>query len=91
MDAHPRAARRDGATVLLTTHYLDEADALWDRIMIIDHGKIVASGTPDELKRRISGDIVTFELDDAANARPSAARARGPKCATSVPVEAACA
>ena len=56
------------ATILLTTHYLDEADALCDRIFIIDHGKIVASGTPAELKRRISGDLVTFEVEDVARA-----------------------
>jgi ABC-2 type transport system ATP-binding protein len=66
---HIRALRdrRDG-TILLTTHYLEEADALCDRIMIIDAGKIVASGTPAELKRRISGDLVTFEVDDVARA-----------------------
>jgi ABC-2 type transport system ATP-binding protein len=67
--AHIRALRdrRDG-TILLTTHYLEEADALCDRIMIMDGGKIVASGTPAELKRRISGDLVTFEVDDVARA-----------------------
>jgi ABC-2 type transport system ATP-binding protein len=54
------------ATILLTTHYLDEADALCDRILIIDHGTIVAAGTPAELKRRISGDLVTFELANEA-------------------------
>ncbi len=59
---------RAGATILMTTHYLDEADALCDRIMIIDHGKIVASGSPAELKRQISGDLVTFEVDDIAKA-----------------------
>jgi len=59
---------RDKVTILLTTHYLEEADALCDRILIIDAGKIVASGTPDELKRRISGDLVTFEVDDTARA-----------------------
>jgi ABC-2 type transport system ATP-binding protein len=66
---HIRALRdrRDG-TILLTTHYLEEADALCDRILIIDAGKIVASGTPAELKRRISGDLVTFEVDDVARA-----------------------
>jgi len=64
---HIRGLRdREGATVFLTTHYLDEADALCDRILIIDHGSIVASGTPDELKRRISGDVVTLALDDRA-------------------------
>jgi ABC-2 type transport system ATP-binding protein len=66
---HIRALRdRNRVTILLTTHYLDEADALCDRIMIIDHGKIVAVGTPGELKRRIAGDLVTFELDDTARA-----------------------
>ncbi len=64
---HIRGLRdREGATVFLTTHYLDEADALCDRILIIDHGSIVASGTPDELKRRISGDVVTLSLDGSA-------------------------
>jgi ABC-2 type transport system ATP-binding protein len=48
-----------GTTVFLTTHYLEEADVLCDRVFIIDHGVIVADGTPDELKRRISGDVVT--------------------------------
>ena len=67
--SHIRALRdrRDG-TILLTTHYLEEADALCDRILIIDAGKIVAAGTPAELKRRISGDLVTFEVDDTARA-----------------------
>jgi ABC-2 type transport system ATP-binding protein len=67
---HIRALRdqRDG-TILLTTHYLEEADALCDRILIIDAGRIVASGTPAELKRRISGDLVTFEVDDVARAQ----------------------
>jgi len=64
---HIRALRdrRDG-TILLTTHYLEEADALCDRILIMDAGKVVARGTPAELKRRISGDLVTFEVDDVA-------------------------
>ena len=51
-----------GTTVFLTTHYLDEADALCDRIAIIDHGRIVAQGTPEELKRAIAGDVVTFTV-----------------------------
>src|SRR6202158_4153941 len=51
-----------GTTVFLTTHYLDEADALCDRIAIIDYGKIVAEGTPEELKREIAGDIVTLSV-----------------------------
>jgi ABC-2 type transport system ATP-binding protein len=49
-----------GTTVFLTTHYLDEADALCDRISIIDYGKIVAEGTPEALKREVAGDVVTL-------------------------------
>ncbi len=63
---HIRRLRRGGqATVFLTTHYLEEADALCDRILVIDHGRIVAEGTPDELKRRISGDVVTIDIAGA--------------------------
>ncbi|WP_238011079.1 ATP-binding cassette domain-containing protein [Dactylosporangium sp. AC04546] len=65
-----RRLRAEGMTVFITTHYLDEADALCDRIAIIDHGEIVAEGTPDALKREISGDVVTVgvpaELADKA-------------------------
>jgi ABC-2 type transport system ATP-binding protein len=61
-----RRLRDEGMTVFITTHYLDEADALCDRISIMDHGEIVASGTPAELKREISGDIVRVGLPVAA-------------------------
>ena len=61
---HVRRLRADrGATVFLSTHYLDEADALCDRILIIDQGRIIGEGTPSELKRRLSGDVVTVEID----------------------------
>jgi ABC-2 type transport system ATP-binding protein len=60
---HVRRLRAEQATtVFLTTHYLDEADALCDRILIIDHGRIVAEGTPAELKRRVAGDVVVAEV-----------------------------
>jgi len=55
-----------GTTLFLTTHYLDEADALCDRILVIDSGRIVAEGTPDELKRRVSGDLVVVGATEPA-------------------------
>ncbi len=58
-----RKLRDSGTTVFLTTHYLDEADALCDRLCIIDGGKIVAEGTPDALKHEVAGDVVTVGLD----------------------------
>ena len=63
-----RLLRDGGATIFLTTHYLEEADALCDRLAIIDHGRIVAEGTPIELKRQIAGDVVTFGLDASSDA-----------------------
>jgi ABC-2 type transport system ATP-binding protein len=60
-----RRLRDAGTTVFLTTHYLDEADALCDRLAIIDHGAIVAEGTPLELKRRVAGDVITIGVDGA--------------------------
>ena len=54
-----------GTTVFLTTHYLEEADALADRLAIIDHGEIVAEGTADELKRQVAGDVVTIVVNGA--------------------------
>jgi ABC-2 type transport system ATP-binding protein len=63
---HIRRLRSDlSTTVFLTTHYLDEADALCDRLFVIDNGIIVAVGTPDELKRRVSGDVVTLSVGAA--------------------------
>src|SRR3954447_14696912 len=55
---------RRGATVFLTTHYLDEADALSDRILIIDQGRIVAADTSDNLKAQVAGDLVDLEVAD---------------------------
>jgi ABC-2 type transport system ATP-binding protein len=59
-----RRMKQNGTTVFVTTHYMDEADALCDQLAIIDHGEIVVEGTPDALKRQISGDIVKVGLPD---------------------------
>ena len=59
---HIRALRERGATVFLTTHYLEEADVLCDRLMIMDHGQIVAEGTPRALKQQVAGDAIVISL-----------------------------
>ena len=68
-----RLAGGEGMTVLLTTHYLEEADRLASRLAIVDRGRVVTSGTPDELKGELRGDAVQVELpalrDDAEAAR----------------------
>ncbi|MGW4421230.1 ATP-binding cassette domain-containing protein [Streptosporangium sp. NPDC004631] len=64
-----RALRDQGTSVLLTTHYLDEADALCDRLVIIDNGMVVAEGTAEDLKKEVAGDVVTLRLDDLASAQ----------------------
>jgi ABC-2 type transport system ATP-binding protein len=61
-----RLAGDEQMTVLLTTHYLDEADHLADRLAIVDAGRIVVEGTPEELKSELRGDTVHVELEDAA-------------------------
>jgi ABC-2 type transport system ATP-binding protein len=65
-----RSLAADGITIFLTTQYLDEADHLADRIAVLDQGRIVATGTPGELKRRIPGGHIRleFDSDDAAEA-----------------------
>jgi ABC transporter DrrB family efflux protein len=59
-----RDLRRDGTTILLTTQYLEEADQLADEIAVIDHGRVIAEGTGNELKDRVGGQILEVELND---------------------------
>jgi ABC-2 type transport system ATP-binding protein len=58
-------ARQEGITILLTTHYLEEADRLARRLAIIDRGRVVAAGSPEELKSRMGSDTIVVELRDA--------------------------
>ncbi|MGE4375320.1 MAG: ATP-binding cassette domain-containing protein [Methanoculleus sp.] len=64
-----RQVNEAGTTIFMTTHYMEEADMLSDRISIMDHGRIVISGTPDELKNTLGEDVVYLETRDDSGAR----------------------
>src|SRR5204863_6759400 len=65
-DEISRLASDQGLTILLTTHYLEEADRLASRLAIVDRGLVVASGTPEELKSELRGDALVVELTEAS-------------------------
>jgi ABC-2 type transport system ATP-binding protein len=84
-----RALRRQDITVVLTTHYMEEADALCDRVAIIDHGKILVEDTPAALKASVGGDkLYDLRLPPGADGERLAARMRGLHGVTGVePIE----
>jgi ABC-2 type transport system ATP-binding protein len=63
---------RQGTTVVLTTQYLEEADRLADRVVLVDRGRVSAEGTADELKARVGGERLVLAVDDVATARAAA-------------------
>ena len=63
--AYLRDLVNEGATILLTTQYLEEADQLASDVVVIDHGAVIATGTPTELKQRLAGDVLDVTVDDA--------------------------
>jgi ABC-2 type transport system ATP-binding protein len=68
-----RRINEQGTTIFLTTQYLEEADELCDRLSVILDGEIVATGSPDELKHRVGGEILDIDLDDGGDERQRAA------------------
>lgn len=82
LDPHSRAnlwehivklRKATGMTIFLTTHYLDEADSMAERVMIMDNGQVIANDTPERLKADLAGDRITVDADDAALAAEVAA------------------
>jgi ABC-2 type transport system ATP-binding protein len=69
-----RLAAAESLTILLTTHYLEEADRLAERVAIVSRGKVVVEGTPDELKSNLRGELVTVELGDVDGRGENAAQ-----------------
>jgi ABC-2 type transport system ATP-binding protein len=86
LDPHSRAnlwehivelRRETGTTIFLTTHYLDEADQLAERVMVMDHGRVIADDTAPALKQQLAGDRVTLEFGSTTDAAAAAARVGG--------------
>jgi ABC-2 type transport system ATP-binding protein len=83
-----RLREQHGMTLFLTTHYLEEADRMAERVLIIDHGQIITDGTADGLKRELAGDRVVVTVIDPAEAATAAAIAERIPAATAVETDA---
>lgn len=85
---HIQRLRSDtGMTIVLTTHYLEEADSMAERVMIIDHGRLIADGTSEALKEGLAGDLITITARSASEAGLAAALAERREGAQEVAVE----
>lgn len=73
-----RLRESHGTTIFLTTHYLDEADSMAERVMIIDHGRVIADDSPERLKADLAGDLVTVTVGDGEAVRAAEIAARVP-------------
>ncbi|MFN7960858.1 MAG: ATP-binding cassette domain-containing protein [Thermoanaerobaculia bacterium] len=83
-----RRLAQGGLTILLTTHYLEEADQLARRLAIVDHGQIVAEGTPEQLKKKLAGDRVALELARPEQAEGASAALQSVEGVESVVIDA---
>ncbi len=82
-----RLRRETGMTIVLTTHYLEEADSMAERVMVIDHGRLIADGTSEGLKEQLAGDLITVTARSAAEAGLAAATAQTLEGANAVEVD----
>jgi ABC-2 type transport system ATP-binding protein len=74
---HIRKLRAErGTTIVMTTHYLDEADSMAERVIVVDHGRVIADDTPDRLKADVAGDLVSLTFPDERTASRAAARVK---------------
>ncbi|MGW7444324.1 ATP-binding cassette domain-containing protein [Kitasatospora sp. NPDC054795] len=76
-----------GTTIVFTTHYLEEADLWAGRVLVVDHGRVIADDSPERLKAELAGDLITFTTADPADTGPATTRARTLRAVREVTVE----